>query len=117
MGGACAGADDATVLSRNLCGVRSRLNVVIAGPPASGKGTVAEKLVAEYGLLHISTGDMLRAAAEEEDNEAGQQAKELMAAGELVRRIPKPARVSHRCVAVSRIAASWPRCRYRCPTS
>ncbi len=36
------------------------LNVVIFGPPGSGKGTQSEKIISQYGLKHISTGDMLR---------------------------------------------------------
>jgi len=58
--------------------------VVIAGPPAAGKGTQCEKIAAKYGLIHVSTGDMLRKAAEDPDNEDGQLAKEKMEAGELV---------------------------------
>ena len=60
------------------------LNVVIAGAPASGKGTQCEKIVAKFGLVHLSTGDMLRAAAADEGNELGQIAKAKMEAGELV---------------------------------
>ncbi|TAJ14024.1 adenylate kinase [Marinilabiliaceae bacterium JC017] len=36
------------------------LNVVIFGPPGSGKGTQSEKIIEKYGLYHISTGDLLR---------------------------------------------------------
>ena len=36
------------------------LNVVIFGPPGSGKGTQSEKIIEKYGLAHISTGDILR---------------------------------------------------------
>ena len=57
---------------------------MIAGAPASGKGTQCEKIIEKYGLVHISTGDLLRAAAADPDNEAGQIAKEKMEAGELV---------------------------------
>ncbi|MDA3822785.1 MAG: adenylate kinase, partial [Bacteroidales bacterium] len=59
------------------------LNVVLFGPPGSGKGTQAEKLIEKYNLTHISTGDLLRsevAAA----TELGKQAKSIMDQGELV---------------------------------
>jgi len=59
-------------------------NVVICGAPASGKGTQCERIVEKLGLVHVSTGDVLRAAAEDGDNEDGQIAKEKMEAGELV---------------------------------
>eukprot|EP01044_Picomonas_judraskeda_P038271 COSAG03_NODE_17786_length_368_cov_0.754647_1_plen_48_part_10 len=38
------------------------MRIVIAGPPASGKGTQCENIVALYDVVHLSTGDMLRAA-------------------------------------------------------
>ena len=50
----------------------------------AGKGTQCEKIVAKFGLVHLSTGDMLRAAAADEGNELGQIAKAKMEAGELV---------------------------------
>lgn len=37
------------------------LNIVIFGAPGSGKGTQSDKIIAEYGVEHISTGDVLRA--------------------------------------------------------
>ena len=36
------------------------LNIVLFGPPGSGKGTQAWKIIAKYNLVHVSTGDMLR---------------------------------------------------------
>ena len=36
------------------------LNIVLFGPPGSGKGTQSEKVIKKYGLVHISTGDLLR---------------------------------------------------------
>ena len=36
------------------------LNIVLFGPPGSGKGTQSELIVEKYGLLHLSTGDLLR---------------------------------------------------------
>jgi adenylate kinase len=53
------------------------------GLPGTGKGTQAEKIVDEYGIPHISTGDMFRAAMKE-GTELGLQAKSFMDKGELV---------------------------------
>ncbi|KAL1530342.1 hypothetical protein AB1Y20_001251 [Prymnesium parvum] len=72
------------LLKRGFCTVKPIVNAVIAGAPASGKGTQCEKIAHEFNLVHISTGDMLRQAAEDESDELGQQAKEHMEAGELV---------------------------------
>ena len=85
-GGSCGAVDGTTdkTLSEALTTVKPVLNVIIAGAPASGKGTQCEKIVADYGLFHLSTGDMLRAAAEDPDNEIGQQAAAIMAEGGLV---------------------------------
>lgn len=57
--------------------------MVILGRQGSGKGTQCAHLVSEYGCVHVSTGDMLR-AAREEGTELGIAAGELMDAGELV---------------------------------
>ena len=59
------------------------MNIVLLGAPGAGKGTQAQKLVAEYGLDHISTGDLLRAAVKAQ-SELGMKAKEYMDAGQLV---------------------------------
>ncbi|KAJ1617737.1 adenylate kinase-domain-containing protein, partial [Pavlovales sp. CCMP2436] len=63
---------------------KPKSKIVISGPPAGGKGTQCDAIKAQYGCFHISTGDMLRAAAADESNEVGQAAKEKMEAGELV---------------------------------
>ena len=50
------------------------MNLILMGLPGAGKGTQAERIVAEYGLPHISTGDMFRAAMANE-TELGLKAK------------------------------------------
>ena len=60
-----------------------QLNMVLLGPPGAGKGTQAGLLIKAYGLLHVSTGDMLRAAIKE-GTETGLKAQEYMDKGELV---------------------------------
>jgi adenylate kinase len=59
------------------------LNLILFGPPGSGKGTQAEKLIEKYGILHISTGDLFRYEMGN-NTPLGLKAKEYMAKGELV---------------------------------
>src|SRR5499427_5386726 len=59
------------------------MRLVLLGPPGAGKGTQAQRLVAKHGLLQLSTGEMLRAAAEA-GTSVGMRGKEMMARGELV---------------------------------
>jgi adenylate kinase len=61
----------------------SDLNLILLGPPGAGKGTQAERLREDFGLPHISTGDILRAQVAE-GTELGKQAQRYMDAGELV---------------------------------
>ena len=59
------------------------LNLILLGPPGAGKGTQAERLVEDFNLPHISTGDMLRAQVAA-GTSLGQEAKGYMDAGNLV---------------------------------
>lgn len=59
------------------------INLILFGPPGSGKGTQAAKLVEKYELLHISTGDLFRYEMGN-DTPLGQKAKAYIAKGELV---------------------------------
>ncbi len=64
-------------------GIYSMLNLILFGPPGAGKGTQSEKLISQYHLKHISTGDLLR-AERQEGTELGIQANEYISKGELV---------------------------------
>lgn len=59
------------------------LNLILFGPPGSGKGTQAEKLIAAYNLQHLSTGDLLRNEIKEE-TPLGMEAKKFIDKGDLV---------------------------------
>ena len=58
-------------------------NLILFGPPGSGKGTQSEKLIAKYGLKHLSTGDLLRSEIAAQ-TPLGIEAKSFMDKGELV---------------------------------
>ncbi len=59
------------------------LNLVLFGPPGAGKGTQSQKLIEKYGLIHLSTGDLLRGEITQ-GTALGLEAKKLMDAGILV---------------------------------
>ena len=59
------------------------VNFLIFGPPGSGKGTQSVKLAEKFNLLHLSTGDMLRAEITA-GTELGKKMSSIMATGELV---------------------------------
>jgi adenylate kinase len=59
------------------------MNIVLFGPPGAGKGTQSEKLISEFGLVHLSTGDIFRANIKG-GTELGNLAKSYMDNGQLV---------------------------------
>ena len=58
-------------------------NLILFGPPGSGKGTQSEKLISKYGFKHLSTGDLLRSEITNE-TPLGMEAKNFMDKGQLV---------------------------------
>lgn len=73
----------AEVHRRQICATKPSQNIVLIGPPGSGKGTQAPRIRDELCLCHLSTGDMLRDAVEA-GTELGKKAKAIMDRGELV---------------------------------
>lgn len=77
--------------------------LIIAGAPASGKGTQCELIKAKYGVVHLSTGDMLRAAVSA-GTDVGMRARDYMDSGRLV---PDE-------VIIGVVSSSGPTCRWIC---
>jgi adenylate kinase len=73
----------AAALSDSSVAVMSELNLILLGPPGAGKGTQAARLVDDFRIAPVATGDILRSAVEQ-DTELGRQAKGYMAKGALV---------------------------------
>jgi len=73
----------ASFISRSLKLGGEYMNLILMGLPGAGKGTQAEKIIDTYGIPHISTGDMFRAAMKNE-TALGLEAKSYSDKGELV---------------------------------
>ena len=67
----------------NTSKASNMFHIILFGPPGSGKGTQSEKLIAAYGLKHLSTGDLLRTEINNK-TPLGLEAKSLMDKGQLV---------------------------------
>lgn len=63
--------------------IYAMFNVILFGPPGSGKGTQSEKLIEKYGLIHLSTGNLLREEIAKQSR-LGMEAKQYMDNGQLV---------------------------------
>ncbi|MDB5191237.1 MAG: adenylate kinase [Segetibacter sp.] len=71
------------IFAAHLRFVSKMFNIILFGPPGSGKGTQSEKLISRYGLKHLSTGDLLRSEIAGQ-TPLGMEAKSFMDKGQLV---------------------------------
>src|SRR5215470_12849973 len=62
---------------------RTHMRLILLGPPGSGKGTQAQRLIKRHGIIQLSTGELLRAAVAAQ-TPVGLRAKDIMASGSLV---------------------------------
>ena len=74
---------ESQMMARHLRRLPQVMNVLLLGPQGSGKGTQAKLIASDYGLPHIATGDMLRAAIAA-DSELGRRVKPILESGQLV---------------------------------
>jgi adenylate kinase len=71
------------LINLNRLGTNYMFNLILFGPPGSGKGTQSEKLIERYGLKHLSTGDLLRSEINRQ-TVLGMEARKFMDQGQLV---------------------------------
>ncbi|CAI2378310.1 unnamed protein product [Moneuplotes crassus] len=71
------------IARRSTCSTKPKKDIILVGPPGSGKGTQAPRIKDELCLCHLATGDLLRNAVAK-GTEIGKEAKGIMARGELV---------------------------------
>jgi adenylate kinase len=74
---------DSSGIRRAPVGAKRKMRLILLGPPGSGKGTQAQRLIHRYGIVQLSTGEMLRAAVAAQ-TPVGLKAKDIMAGGGLV---------------------------------